>query len=207
MIRLHGISKLYANGEVRALDDVSLEIAEGEFVAVRGPSGSGKTTLLLTLGGMLHPDRGRAVVDGSDLYALGARDRNRFRAQKLGFVFQMYHLIPYLTVLENVRLAGDREAKDLLDRLGLEHRMHHKPSQLSAGERQRTAVARALVNRPRLVLADEPTGNLDPDCAKEVLDRLKGYHDRGGTVVVVTHGDQADAYATRKLRLVRGRLE
>lgn len=208
MIHLEEVSKIYAtpHGEVKALDRLSLEIAEGEFVAIRGPSGSGKTTLLLAAGGMLRPDRGRAVVDGSDLYAISAGERNRFRARKIGFVFQMYHLIPYLNVLDNVLLAGEKEAPQLLERLGLKSRMHHKPSQLSAGERQRTAVARALVNRPRLVLADEPTGNLDPDCAKEVLDQLKWFHDQGGTVMVVTHGDQADAYATRRLRLVEGQL-
>ncbi len=204
------------HGPVRAVDDVSVEIERGEFVIIRGPSGSGKTTLLNMLGGMLHPSSGTVFADGRDLFAISNRARNRFRAVNIGFVFQMFHLVPYLTVVENVRLStrqagrqrpeGEKKALDLLDRLNLSARRDHKPADLSAGERQRTAMARALVNDPKIVLADEPTGNLDPRNAAEIMSHLAGFQREGGTVVVVTHGTAADRSATRILHIVDGRL-
>ena len=217
MISFENVSKIYRTrrGEVRALDEVSLQVAEGEFLVVRGHSGSGKTTLLLATGGMLRPTNGRVVVSGNDVYAMSERQRAKFRAQNIGFVFQMFHLVPYLNVIENALLpdgvmkerAGKAEARKLLERLNISGREHHRPSELSAGERQRTAIARALLNRPRIVLADEPTGNLDPENAAEVIEYLAQFHRDGGTVVVVTHGSVADQYADRIIHLREGSIE
>lgn len=200
-------------GSVKGLDGLDLELAPGSFTAVRGPSGCGKTTLLLVLGGMLRPSTGRVRLNGEDLYRLPASARARVRATRIGFVFQMFHLTPYLTVLENVRLAAAdpraadtaQRARDLLTELGMGSRLGHRPGQLSAGERQRTALARALLNRPALVLADEPTGNLDPDHARAVFERLDRYRREGGTVLVVTHGETARPFADRELRMEDGR--
>ena len=217
MVRLENVSKIYRirDGEVRALDDVSFSVKEGEFVVVRGPSGSGKSTLLLTIGGMIHPTKGRVLVKGEDLYAMGGQKRAKFRAENIGFIFQMFHLIPYLDIVENVLLSASvvkrrvdpSDARDLLTRLRLSGREHHKPSELSTGERQRTAVARALLNRPKIILADEPTGNLDPDNAAEVMGYLSEFHSQGGTVVVVTHDDMAESYAERTVLLREGSIE
>lgn len=217
MIRIEQVSKIYPGrrGEIKALDSIRMEIKEGEFVVFRGPSGSGKTTLLLTLGGMLRPTTGRVMVEEKDLYAYSSRERAAYRASNIGFVFQMFHLIPYLTVLENTALASGkrltaavrRDAVALLEELGLSQRIDHKPSELSAGEKQRAAIARALLNRPKIVLADEPTGNLDPDNAHEVLNHLSAYHQRGGTVLLVTHGRDADRCADRIIHFREGKLE
>ncbi len=217
IVSLENTSKIYRTrrGQVKALDEIDLQVAEGEFVVVRGPSGSGKTTLLLAIGGMLRPTSGRVLVNGNDVYAMGERQRAKFRAQNIGFVFQMFHLIPYLNVMENALLpvgvmkegAGRSEARELLERLNISEREHHRPSELSAGERQRTAIARALLNRPKIVLADEPTGNLDPENAAEVIGYLAEFHRDGGTVIVVTHGGLVDQYADRIIRLRGGRIE
>jgi len=216
MIALEQVSRTYRKGpeQVRALDHVSLSVAQGEFVVVRGPSGSGKSTLMLTVGGMIRPSEGRVLLEGEDLYRLPASHRASLRAAKIGFVFQMFHLMPYLNVLENVQtpaLAGARfsrqEAVELLERLGLAERLYHRPAELSAGERQRVALARALVKRPALVLADEPTGNLDPASAAQVMSSLAEFHRAGGTVLVVTHDPLADQYAQRTVRLQRGRTQ
>jgi ABC-type lipoprotein export system ATPase subunit len=214
MIELRNVSKIYAgqDGEVRALDDVNLSVEQGEFVVIRGPSGSGKSTLLLTVGGLVRPTRGNVLLEGKDLYAMSGGERARFRAEKIGFVFQMFHLLPYLNVLENVlvptipgaRISARTEAADILNRLQLPHRLHHRPAELSTGERQRVAVARALLNRPRVILADEPTGNLDPDNAAEVLGYLAEFHRNGGTVLLVTHERSADEWADRIVLLDRG---
>ena len=216
MIRCDDVTKTFRkNGaEVVSLDRFTAEIAEGEFVAVRGPSGSGKTTLLLTLGGMQRPSAGAVQFGGRDLYGLPPSERARLRSGEIGFVFQMFHLVPYLDLLGNVLLAApgrpsddERErAAGLLDELGLAKRASHRPGELSAGERQRLAVARALLNRPKLILADEPTGNLDPENAAEVIRHLAAFHRDGGTVVLVTHGTAADEHAGRILRLEQGRL-
>jgi ABC-type lipoprotein export system ATPase subunit len=215
MVELENVSKVYGNGpeRVAALDRVSLSVTPGEFVAVRGPSGSGKTTLLLIVGGMIRPTEGRTLLDGHDLGAWSAARRASLRAARIGFVFQMYHLLPYLDVLENVLtpvLAGAHvtrpEALGLLERLGLATRIHHRPAELSAGERQRVALARALIKQPALLLADEPTGNLDPATAAQVMTTVADYHRAGGTVLVVTHDQLADGYAQRVLRLQRGHL-
>ena len=216
MIRCDEVTKIFRkNGsEVTSLDRFTAKVAEGEFVAVRGPSGSGKTTLLLTLGGMQRPSAGSVQLAGRDLYALSPAERARLRSSEIGFVFQMFHLVPYLDLLGNVLLACPgkpsaevrQRASGLMDELGLADRASHRPGELSAGERQRLAVARALLNHPKLILADEPTGNLDPENAAEVIRHLAEFHRGGGTVVLVTHGAAADAHADRTLRLEQGRL-
>ncbi|MBN8249814.1 MAG: ABC transporter ATP-binding protein [Verrucomicrobia bacterium] len=201
-------------GALTALEDVTFAADRGELVVIQGPSGSGKTTLLLTLGGLLRPDAGTMQVDDQDLYALSTAARSRFRARTIGFVFQLFHLVPYLSVLDNV-LAGlpgsvdgaaRRRTAALLEELGLTARLAHRPATLSAGERQRTALARALVKEPAVILADEPTGNLDPENAALVFRRLDAFRREGGVVVAVTHGQDAAPHATRTLRLERGRL-
>ena len=217
MIRCDEVTKIFSkNGsEVMSLDRFTAEVADGEFVAVRGPSGSGKTTLLLTLGGMQRPSEGLVQLAGRDLYAMSPAERARLRSSEIGFVFQMFHLVPYLDLLGNVLLACPgkpsaevrQRAGELMDELGLADRASHRPGELSAGERQRLAVARALLNRPKLILADEPTGNLDPEDAAEVIRRLAEFHRVGGSVVLVTHGASADAHADRTLRLDQGQLK
>jgi len=200
---------------VMALESVTLSVKKGEFVVVRGPSGSGKSTLLLTIGGMLKPSSGTVTIADQAIYAMRESARALFRAKQIGFIFQMFHLLPYLNVTENVMLpagTGARrvqqsDALALLEWLGLKNRATHRPAELSAGERQRTAIARALLNHPGLVLADEPTGNLDPDNAREVIRHLAEYRQQGGTVVIVTHGVEADACADRILYLNSGRFE
>lgn len=213
MLHFDNVTTIHAtvHGEVRSLDRVTLTVKAGEFLVLRGPSGCGKTTLLLTAGGMLRPTSGRVMLEGRDLYALDQRERNCVRRQTIGFVFQMFHLLPYLNVRENILLAANSDprgtvarrerARALLKRLGLESREHHRPGALSTGERQRTAIARALLNRPRLVLADEPTGNLDPENATEVFHQLQDFHHAGGTVLLVTHGAMGDTYADRVLEM------
>ena len=174
-------------------------------MAVRGPSGCGKTTLLLTAGGLLRPDAGKVAVNGQELYALGDEARARIRAANIGFVFQQFHLVPYLSVRDNVLSAAlalpladaGKRAEQLLDELGLAHRSHHVPAELSTGERQRTALARALLHQPRLLLADEPTGNLDADNGRLVLAKLAEHAHAGGAVLLVTHDADAAAQSHR----------
>jgi ABC-type lipoprotein export system ATPase subunit len=211
MLEIHELSKTYRGpaGAVRALHGLSLDVAAGEFVAVQGRSGCGKTTLLLAAGGLLRPDAGRVRVAGQDLYALSEEARARFRAAHLGFVFQQFHLIPYLSALDNVLAAAlalkvpdaRARAERLLADLGLAERARHVPAALSTGERQRTALARALLHCPQLLLADEPTGNLDRASADIVLDQLAGFARAGGAVLLVTHDPEAAARAQRVVRL------
>jgi putative ABC transport system ATP-binding protein len=217
LLELDNVTKVYPapQGLVRALDKVSLGLQAGEFVAVRGVSGCGKTTLLLTAGTLLQPGSGTVRVSGQDPYALAPEARARFRAGSVGFVFQQFHLVPYLSVLENVltpalaqpsRDAPER-AKGLLRELGLEPRLGHKPGALSTGERQRVALARALLNRPRLLLADEPTGNLDEANAARVLDHLAGFAQAGGAVLLATHDSKAASRAGRILAMEAGLIK
>jgi ABC-type lipoprotein export system ATPase subunit len=215
-LQVQDLSKSYQGpkGIVRAVDGVSLAVCAGEFVAVEGPSGCGKTTLLLTAGGLLEPSSGRVLVDGQDPYALSAERRAQFRAANLGFVFQQFHLVPYLSVLDNVLApslalpAPDamERAHELIAHFGLQDRAYHVPAELSTGERQRTALARALWNRPKLLLADEPTGNLDPDNARVVLGYLAEFVRHGGAVLLVTHDAAALSLAHRTLKLRGGKL-
>lgn len=216
MLQVSNVTKVYrgANGEVRALDGVSVAVRPGQFVSVQGPSGCGKTTLLLAAGGLLASDEGQVLIDGQDPYALGPDERAGFRAAKVGFVFQQFHLVPYLSVLDNVlsptlaRPLADarRRAEELIEYLGLTARTHHTPAELSTGERQRTALARALLHRPGLLLADEPTGNLDGDSARDVLEYLAEFARDGGAVLLVTHDERAAAYAQRTVHLVEGKV-
>lgn len=203
------------HGSVRGLDRVRLDVARGQFVTIKGASGSGKSTLLLTLGGMQRPSQGSVRLDGADVYALGPAERAAFRARSVGFVFQLFHLLPYLDTLENVLtglppgsdpVLGRKNADALLEQLGLAERSNHKPTTLSAGERQRVALARALLKKPPVILADEPTGNLDPANAATVFQHLAQYNQAGGTVVVVTHGTDADRFAHRSFLIEKGRL-
>lgn len=216
MIRLHDASKRYRHkqSEVVALQPTTLEFLPGEFVAVIGPSGSGKTTLLSMLGGMLAPSSGKVWLDGQSLYDATASQRAGLRREKLGFVFQTFNLIPYLTALENVEVplmlngacnaVQQQRLLTLLTRVGLELRVHHKPSELSVGQQQRVALARTLANDPAVILADEPTGNLDPETREQVLQFLEELRNEGRTVVVVTHDPATASRATRVIKLRDG---
>lgn len=220
MIEIHEVSRTFpapGGGEVKALDGVSLRIGQGELVAIVGASGSGKSTLLFTIGGLSAPTSGRIALDGQAVYDLDQGGRAALRRDAIGFVFQTFNLVPYLTTLENVMLPailakrGRRDAEagalHLLERLGLGARRHHRPAQLSVGERQRAGIARSLVNTPGVILADEPTGNLDPDRTLEVMDLLHGANARGTTVVVATHDRSLlERYKRRVVVLERGRL-
>jgi ABC-type lipoprotein export system ATPase subunit len=202
-------------GNVRALDDVSLTLETGGFLAIQGPSGCGKSTLLFTLGALLRPDSGTFTVAGQDPYGLTGEQRAALRASTVGFVFQQFHLAPYLSVLDNVLApalalpAADSKARawELVERFGLASRAGHVPSMLSTGERQRTALARALLNRPKILLADEPTGNLDEDNVAIVLERLQEFADQGGGVILVTHEKRAAGHAHTILHMRDGRIE
>ena len=217
MVTLENVTKTYRTkrGELNALTEVNLYINKGEFVVLQGPSGSGKTTLLMTVAAMLRPTSGKVIVDQNDLYSMAIRERAKFRARNIGFVFQMFHLVPYLNIVENVLLAGrlldqsdrTRTAEELLKQLGLADRATHRPAELSAGEKQRAAIARAMFNRPRMILADEPTGNLDPDNATSVLKHLAEFHRAGGTVILATHGQTAQQFADRVIHLRGGLLK
>jgi putative ABC transport system ATP-binding protein len=217
-MRLETVSKSYLHRgrAVAALDNASLEIAPGDFVAVVGPSGSGKSTLLLVLGGMLSPSAGRVYLNGRSLYDLSPNERADMRRTKIGFVFQTFNLVPYLTALENVQIplylagldqvAQKQRATALLERVGLGDRLDHKPPELSIGQQQRVALARVMANDPEIILADEPTGNLDPDTGQHILDLLAEMNREGRTVVMVTHDPRAAQRAKRTLRLSAGAI-
>ncbi len=216
MIHFENVSKIYRRGsrEVTALVDVTLHVNRGDFVAVRGHSGCGKSTLLSLAGGLALPTSGAVDVDGQRVSAMNSTQRAAFRQKKIGFVFQLFHLLPYLSVLDNVKLAAagdakaavDARARELLQSFGLGERLGHRPGELSIGERQRVAMARALLNEPQLLLADEPTGNLDPRNADAVLDLMSAFHQAGGTVLLVTHDEHAAARASSLIELENGRL-
>ena len=220
IVQTEGLSKVYADGaEVQALDGVNLTVRRGEFLAVTGPSGSGKSTLLNLIGTLDTPTAGRVVVDGVEVSALRGNQLADFRRERIGFVFQLFNLIPVLTALENVMLPLipyqrglkfnlKERAQELLKTVGLSERAHHLPGQLSGGEQQRVAIARALVNTPRLILADEPTGNVDSKAGAGImalLRRLNG--ERGVSVVLVTHNEALAGEADRVVRLRDGRVE
>jgi len=217
MIEMHGINKTYRRptGEtVQALSDVSLRIERGEFVAIVGASGSGKSTLMNILGLLDAPTSGRYLFDGRDVAALSVAEQARFRNKRVGFIFQAFHLLPRTSALENVELPllySDRASLNDLGRkalqaVGLADRMRHTPSELSGGQQQRVAIARALVNEPDLLLADEPTGNLDAQSATEILEIFAALNRSGRTVVLVTHDQAIAARARRIVRLEGGRV-
>jgi ABC-type lipoprotein export system ATPase subunit len=212
-VKLEQVSKLY-DGKVRAVQDVSLSLEPGEFVVLTGRSGSGKTTLLNLVGGLDHPDSGRITVDGK---TVSAHNSSEYRLETVGFVFQLHHLLPALPAGRNVEVPmiaagvarGERRerALELLREVGLADRADHTPSALSGGERQRVAVARALANRPRLLLADEPTGALDSETSAKVLELMTRLRERFGmTMLVVTYDEQIGSYADRSMRMADGRL-
>jgi putative ABC transport system ATP-binding protein len=219
MIALQSVSKHFQHRgkPVAALANVTLEIAKGDFVAIIGPSGSGKSTFLHLLGGMLSPTEGKVRIESDSLYDLTSDERSALRKKKIGFVFQTFNLVPYLTALENVQvplvLAGlgedeqKRRAESLLGRLGLSDRLDHKPRELSVGQQQRVALARMLANDPALILADEPTGNLDPETAESIMDFLGELNGEGRTIVMVTHDLRLAGRAKRLLRLVNGTIQ
>ena len=214
MIVLDRITKAYAHrrGVVHALDGVSLTIGRGTFLTITGPSGSGKTTLLLTIGGLIRPTSGSVTYEGTDLGGLSERDLATYRNRKIGFVLQTFNLVPYLSSLQNVALptlfangrSGNPQtrAAALLERVGLGDRMSHLPRELSVGQQQRVAIARALANDPAVILADEPTGNLDPALAVEILEVLRELNESDGrTIVMVTHSPDAARFGKAHLRL------
>src|SRR3990172_7860285 len=211
MVRARELSRFYA--EVKALNGVNLEVARGEWVSVMGPSGSGKTTLLNILGGLDQPTSGRLEINGTEGTRLSPKELAHFRRETVGLVFQQFHLVPYLTALENVMLAqyfhsiaDEAEARTALEAVGLGERLHHLPAQLSGGEQQRVCIARALINQPRLILADEPTGNLDAANEEIVLDILRQLHVKGHTLVIVTHDARVGRLADRLITLEHGRV-
>jgi ABC-type lipoprotein export system ATPase subunit len=217
-LQLESLTKHYKQGKdsVRALDGVTLDIGDGEFVAVVGRSGSGKTTMLDMLGLLLRPTSGRLIMDGTDTGKLGDRDLARLRGTKVGFVFQEYNLLPSLTVLENVMLPlryvssgkdGRKRAEDLLERVGLTDRVRHRATELSGGQQQRVAIARSMVNRPSLILLDEPTGAVDTETAQQLVTLLKSLNEQDRvTIVVVTHDLDVASEAKRQIRLKDGRV-
>jgi ABC-type lipoprotein export system ATPase subunit len=217
LLQIDALGHVYEGlkGPIQAVDGVSLHVDAGEFVAAMGPSGCGKTTLLLAAGGLLQPTSGRALVDGKDVFMMTPSQRALFRAAKIGFVFQQFHLVPYLDVLDNVlaptlALGSQRNARnracELVERFGLADRLHHTPDSLSTGERQRVALARAMINSPRLLLADEPTGNLDDNNGGEVFRCLAEFARMDGAVLMVTHDARATDYATRTVKMDKGRI-
>ncbi len=219
IVRAENLVKVYRMGkvDVRALDGVSLTIPEGEFLAIMGPSGSGKSTLMNLIGCLDKPTSGTLLVDGQDVTRLGDRRLAKLRGRTIGFVFQTFNLIPRISALDNVLLPMGlvgaipksqrrKRAIELLEQVGLGHRVRHMPNELSGGERQRVAIARALANDPKLLLADEPTGNLDTKTGRAILELFKELHRQGRTIVLVTHDPDVASYAERIVRLVDGRI-
>jgi putative ABC transport system ATP-binding protein len=219
LIEIKKLNKTYESGEecVLALVDVELNIERGEFISVMGPSGSGKSTLLTILGGLNHPTQGEVMVDEIPIYKLPLERLADFRREYLGFVFQSFQLIPYLTVIENVMLPlsitekSNREqvkmAGEIVGRIGLKGKERRLPDQLSGGEQERVAIARALVNSPPILLADEPTGNLDSKTGKEIIELFRSLNKDGQTIVMVTHNPENTAFSTRSIFLKDGRIE
>lgn len=215
-MQLSGITKRFAgpHGQVPVLAGIDLTLAPGSITAVRGASGSGKSTLLLIAGGLLRPDAGTVAFASEDLYRASPARRAALRAGGIGFVFQLFHLLPYLNVLDNILVPGltaadtelTRRARDLAERFGLTPRLAHRPAALSTGERQRVALARALLRRPAVLLADEPTGNLDHANADLVMSCIGEFAANGGAVLLATHDERAAAHAAIRWRLADGRL-
>ena len=216
MLEIKNISKTYGQGtaKVVALNNVSLRVNEGDFIAIMGPSGSGKSTLLNVIGGLDYPSSGEVILDGKRINNLDENDFVDIRRNKIAYVFQQYHLLPYLTALENIMLPltfcgldkGEEKALEILKEVGLESRAEHKPSQLSGGEQQRVAIARALVNSPSLVLADEPTGNMDRKTGGEILDLFHQLNKDGRSIIMVTHDPEIAAHSKGIIVLQDGQI-
>lgn len=209
LIEVKGVGKDYVTGDVvvSAIANMDFSIDDGEFVSIMGQSGSGKSTLLSIIGGLNHPSRGKVTVDTLDVYSLSSEQRADFRSEYIGIIFQSFQLIPYLTVLENVKLplaitdikAGQKNSMsmDVLEKVGIDNKAFRLPDQLSGGEQERVAIARAIVNKPPILLADEPTGNLDSKMALEVMTLLKQLNDEGQTIIMVSHNPEMCAYSSR----------
>ena len=219
MLELKEVTKIYEMGDsqVYSLNGVSLKVEEGDFLAVMGPSGSGKSTLLYTVGGLLTPTKGDVNVNGKSIYLLNPRERAKFRRENIGFIFQTFELLPYLTALENVmlplHLAGiaspeqEEMATEALAKVGLKKRVCHKPTELSGGEQQRVAIARGLVNNPSILLADEPTGNLDQKTGNEIMKLLCELHEKDAlTLILVTHDSAKAKLASRVVEMLDGHV-
>ncbi len=216
MINLKEITKIFKSkkGNVIALNGIDLQIPENKFVLIKGHSGCGKSTLLFVMGGMLKPSSGEIEVMGMNPFKISEKQRTNFLSSQLGFVFQSYYLIPYLNVLENIMLsrkAGNKtvekeQAIEIAKELNMGHRLSHKPSELSIGEKQRVALARALIINPKLILADEPTGNLDPENTNEVLKHLSNFQKKGGSVIMVSHSNEADHLADITITMEKGKI-
>ena len=220
VVELRNVWKVYGDGEVRveALRGVNLKVSEGEFIAIMGPSGSGKSTLLNMIGCLDKPTRGKVLIDGVDISKLDERELAKIRSEKIGFIFQLFNLSPNLTALENVYLTmlfkgvsrkeGLKRAEELLEIVGMKRRMNHYPNQLSGGEMQRVAIARALANNPKIILADEPTGNLDSKSGREVMKVLEGLNKKlGTTLIVVTHDPEVAKFAEKIFIIKDGKIE
>ncbi len=212
IISIQNVSKIY-DANTKALNHLSLSIKKGDWTTIMGPSGSGKTTLLNIIGCLDSPSNGSVHINGTDITQLNQKQLTRFRRENIGLIFQQYHLIPYLTALENVMIAqyyhsivDEKEAIDVLKRVGLTHRLHHIPAHLSGGEQQRVCIARALVNEPRILLADEPTGNLDQKNGDIVLKLITELHREGHTIVLITHNQEIGKLGQKKIVLVDGKI-
>lgn len=216
MIKLQNITKIFHSKErdVIALNKINLEVERGEFLLIKGASGCGKSTLLFTMGGMLKPSSGQLMFNDQDLYQLSTKEQLHYRARQMGFVYQSYHLIPYLNILENILLVNQvggkvtsrEEVTALAVQFNLQHRLTHKPAELSVGEKQRAALMRALVCKPQLLIADEPTGNLDPANSAIIMEHFKAFQQQGGTVVMASHNNDADTLATRRIQMDCGEI-
>ncbi len=216
LIEIHDISKSYESGDtsINAIKNMNFYIDDGEFITIMGQSGSGKSTLLSVLGALNHPSFGKVLIDSMDLYNLSTEQRADFRSEYIGFIFQSFQLVPYLTVIENVEIPmavtgikkkNQREmAMDVLRIVGLEQKSDRLPDQLSGGEQERVAIARAIVNKPPLILADEPTGNLDSNTATGIMELLKSLNKDGHTIIMVTHNQKMSEYASRTINIVDG---
>ena len=214
MLEINNITKIYKKGENKfvALDNVSLKVKKGEFIAVVGPSGSGKSTLLNSIGGLIQPDSGQVLYMGNDVYKMSNREANLYRKKNVGFVFQQFHLMPYLTVYENIKIKDEesennfKNIEDLLQRCALLKLKNKYPSELSVGEKQRTAFIRAIISKPEILLADEPTGNLDPENSRILIALMEDFHKSGGTVLLVSHATETVKYANRTITLRSGKI-
>ena len=212
MIHLDGIHKTYQGAQpLHVLKGISLDIKKGEFVSIMGSSGSGKSTMMNIIGCMDKPSIGEVILDGQDITKESQNSLTKIRREKIGLIFQQFHLIPYLTALENVMVAqyyhsipDEQEALQALERVGLKDRAKHLPSQLSGGEQQRVCIARALINSPEIILADEPTGNLDTKNSMEIMSLFKKLHNNGKTIILITHEDDIASYADRLINITDG---
>lgn len=211
ILEIKDVSKIY--GDVKALQNINLSVTAGEWISIMGPSGSGKTTLMNIIGCMDNPSHGEVLLNGNDTSHMTSKELTAIRRETIGLIFQQFHLVPYLTALENIMIAqyyhsmtDEKEALEALGRVGLKDRAKHLPRQLSGGEQQRVCIARALINYPKLILADEPTGNLDENNEKVVLDILHQLHKEGSTIIVVTHDQEVAVHAEKTIVLEHGKI-